>query len=122
MRKSLLGLTMLAVSCSSPELISPVGPGPGPVTSVRIEPSPGSVIVGDVLQLTVLLYDARGRELTDRRVAFVSTNEGVATVDASGLVQGLAEGEAVILAISEGRIGGTTISVLPNPCGDSCWD
>lgn len=63
------------------------------------------------LQLTVTVLDGRGKELTGRLVTFESSNPGVATVDADGVVTGISRGTTVITATCEGRSGKATVGV-----------
>lgn len=49
------------------------------------------------------LYAADGRVLADRAVTWTTSDSSVATVDASGLIRGIAGGRAWITATSEGR-------------------
>jgi uncharacterized protein YjdB len=75
-----------------------------PVDRVDIRPS-GLVIVGTgrTAQLTATTYDAHGTVLTGRPVAWTTSDPGVATVDATGLVTGVSAGGAVITASAEGK-------------------
>ncbi|HEX4936995.1 MAG TPA: Ig-like domain-containing protein [Gemmatimonadaceae bacterium] len=66
-------------------------------------------------QLVATVKDATGSELTDRVVAWSSSNPQVATVDPIGRVVGVAEGVAVIAAMSEGVRAQLTVTVRPVP-------
>lgn len=58
-----------------------------------------------------------GRVLENRTITFASSNESVISVDATGLVGALADGEATITVTSEEKSGQMTISVGPiDPC------
>jgi len=85
---------------------------PEPVASVEVSPSSGSVRVGETIQLTATPRDSEGNALIDRNVTWSSSNAGVARADSTGLVLGLAEGNATITAMSEGKSGTSTISVI----------
>lgn len=115
MRKILCGLTAIAMSCSGSETTGPAGPPP--VAYITIGPPNASLAVGGSLQLTVVLQDINYYILTNRTITFASSNEGVATVNTTGLVQGLAVGEARITATSEGKVGAITLHV-----GVDCYD
>lgn len=82
-----------------------------PVASVTVSPAVASVVVGSTVLLTAELRDAEGNALTDREVTWTSTSEDVATVDATGLVTGLALGSADVQAGSEGITGLAQIEV-----------
>jgi uncharacterized protein YjdB len=83
---------------------------PGPVASVAIRPATASIGVGATRQLTATLTDAAGNVLTGRPVTWTSSNTGVATVSASGLVKAASVGSATITATSEGVGGATAIT------------
>jgi uncharacterized protein YjdB len=117
MRRISLGLTALVMACSGPTAPS------APVASVTIQAVTTSLTVGNSIALTVILRDAAGNVLTNRTITFTSSNESVGSVDATGLVRALAEGEVTITASSEEKSGQMTISVrrIGDP-GGSPWD
>ena len=82
-----------------------------PVASVQITPSPASTIVGQTVTLTATTRDALGNTLGGRIVGWSSSNTAVATVNANGLVTGVASGTATITASSEGVSGTTALTV-----------
>src|SRR2546422_7428294 len=86
-----------------------------PVASVTVTPNPATVQVGQTLQLTATLKDANQNVLTGRVVTWASGNTGVATVSATGLVTGVAQGQATITAASEGQQGTAAVTVIPVP-------
>lgn len=86
-----------------------------PVASVAVAPSPTSVEAGSTRQLTTTLRDAGGAVLSGRAIAWASSNNGIATVSASGLVTGNAAGTASITATSEGQSGSATVTVTLPP-------
>jgi uncharacterized protein YjdB len=94
---------------------APPPPSPAPVAGVTVSPSPGEVQVGGTLQLTATPRDAAGNPLTGRQVTWESSAPGVATVDASGRVTGVAPGTATIRATSEGQTGTSTVTVTAAP-------
>src|SRR3989441_6285178 len=63
-----------------------------PVASVAVSPTAPNVYVGGAVQLTATLKDASGNPLSGRTVTWTTSNGAVATVSASGLVDGLAAG------------------------------
>jgi uncharacterized protein YjdB len=87
------------------------------VASVVVSPPTGRIAVGETTRLGAAVADARGRRLTDRAVAWQSTNDDVASVDAaSGLVTARAPGTATVEARSEGVTGSAQITVpAPTP-------
>jgi hypothetical protein len=80
--------------------------------SVSVAPEETDLLVAASAQLTADVYDKDGNLLTDPVVAWSSSDETVATVDADGLVQGVAAGEATITAESEGASGTATTLVV----------
>src|SRR5207249_3362503 len=61
------------------------------------------------------LKDANQNVLTGRVVTWASGNTGVATVSSTGLVTGVAQGQATITAASEGQQGTAAVTVIPVP-------
>lgn len=90
--------------------------GSVPVASVAVTPNPTSVGVGRTAQLTARAFDAQGGELAGRVATWSSANEAIATVNASGLVTGVAAGgPATISATVDGVVGSSqvTVSLVP---------
>jgi parallel beta-helix repeat protein len=85
-----------------------------PVASVIVVLA-SSLLIDQSTLATAQLKDATGALLTDRAVAWVSSNPSVATVSESGLVTGVAAGPVTITAISEGVSGTDTLSVESVP-------
>ncbi len=81
------------------------------VATVTVTPTPLSMSVGQTTQLTAALKDAAGNELNGRAVAWTSSNAGVATVSATGMVTGVAAGAATITATSEGKSGTAAVTI-----------
>lgn len=90
-------------------------PPPAPVASVEVSPSSVSIVVGATAQITATPKDANGNALIGRVVTWASTNPGVASVSASGLITGVAAGQASVTATSEGISGTVTVTVTPKP-------
>jgi uncharacterized protein YjdB len=90
---------------------------PVPVGSVTVSPSSASLVPTQVLTLSALVRDANDVVVSDRAVTWASSNTGVATVSASGVVTAVALGTATITATSEGRTGTAIITVVPMPVG-----
>ena len=88
---------------------------PVPVARVSITPPAGSLLVGQTLQLLATPLDSVGGALTSRDVTWSSSDASRATVSGNGLVTALTAGAVVISAVSEGRSGSASVSVLPVP-------
>lgn len=113
-RPLLLGF-LLIWACSEP-VGPPDPPGPPPVSSVRIEPSSATIVVGSHARLTAVTRDSAGNVLTGRQIYWSSSSTSMAEVDQNGLVLGRSVGAPVtISATSEEIVGTATISVIPVP-------
>lgn len=79
-----------------------------PVSSIELDKTSLSLVVGDEVTLgaTVKPDDA-----TNKAVVWSSSDDGVATVDDSGKVSALKEGNAIITAMAEGKKATCSVSV-----------
>jgi uncharacterized protein YjdB len=93
---------------------------PIPVASVDVSPASATIEVDETVDLDAVPRDADGNAL-DRPVTWSSSNTSVATVDADGLVTGVAEGTATITATCEGKTGTAAITVNPPPGPSIEW-
>ena len=84
---------------------------PIPVASVSVLPATSSLQVGGTVQLSAVTRDANSNVLTGRVINWSSSNTGISTVSASGLVTAVAAGSATITALSETKIGTAAITV-----------
>jgi hypothetical protein len=82
-----------------------------PVASVSVEPGTVTLNVGSSRQLAAVLTDAAGRTLSGRTVVWSSSDIGIATVSATGLVVAAKSGIATIIATSEGKSGTARVTV-----------
>jgi murein DD-endopeptidase MepM/ murein hydrolase activator NlpD len=82
-----------------------------PVASIVVSPSTSSIVPGGQVHLAAVLTDSHGNVLTGRAIAWSSDLAGVATVQQSGLVTGVAAGVAHISATSESKTGAATVNV-----------
>jgi uncharacterized protein YjdB len=99
--------TSEGVSANATVMVSPV-----PVGSVAIVPSSATVTVGQTAALAPTVKDANGLTVTDRVVAWSSSDDRIATVSTAGVVRGIAPGSAVISATSEGVTGTAAVTVV----------
>src|SRR6266516_428178 len=86
-----------------------------PVSAVTVSPATASVPVGQTVLLTATPKNANGNGLSGRVVTWASNAPAVATVDANGMVTGVAVGPATITATSEGKSGTAAITVTAPP-------
>ena len=85
------------------------------VRAVEVTPSSDTVAFGDTLRLAAEGFDANGHSVAGVEFSWSSDDGSVATVDASGLVKGMAEeGVATITADAGGVRGAAEIRVV-NP-------
>lgn len=85
------------------------------VSTVVVGLPRSSIATGESIQATTSLRDVSGNTLTGRSVTWTSSDPSVATVGATAIVTGIAPGNAVIRATSEGVSGSATITVTPSP-------
>ncbi len=81
------------------------------VASVAIAGLTRAVAVGEQVPLSFRTLDAAGNALVARTVTWSSSVPTVATVNADGVVAGIAPGAAVITATSEGRTATVNVAV-----------
>jgi uncharacterized protein YjdB len=81
------------------------------VAGVAVTPAGPSVVAGATVQLAVKVTDGAGATLADRLVFWQSSNDGVARVTSTGLVNGVAAGTATITATSEGTSASVQVTV-----------
>lgn len=88
------------------------------VESITVSPDQMTIVLGQSLQLAVTIIPDNA---TDKTVVWTSSEESVATVSTTGLVQALAEGTATIRATSmDGKVSGectVTVSAAENIAG-----
>ena len=82
-----------------------------PVASVRLQPDQADIAVDATVQLSASALDGNGAAMPDRAIAWTTSNPGVASVNGSGLVTGVAPGTATITAASEGKSSNATVTV-----------
>ena len=82
------------------------------VSVVTVSPSADTLVaLGDTLRLTATATDANGNAVAGAEFAWTSGDTLVARVDASGLVRGIAEGTAMIIATAGNAQGTARITV-----------
>src|SRR6266436_502085 len=86
-----------------------------PVASVSVSPASASVLPTQTAQLTATTLDSTSAVLNGRTVTWSSGNTGIATVDGSGLVTGVAVGSTTVTASSEGKSASSSITVTNVP-------
>jgi hypothetical protein len=113
-----LAMAMLfAAGCGGHDDVTGPPPDDQPVASVELSPNPASVAVDRTIQLTAVTRAGDGSPLSGRAVTWRSSNEGVATVSATGVVTGVAAGNATITGTSEGKSGTAAMTVTATVTG-----
>ena len=79
-----------------------------PVESVAVTPAEASLTVGETVSLTATVAPDNA---TDKTVTWASSDEGIATVGADGMVTAVAEGAATITATADGKSATVTVTV-----------
>ena len=87
----------------------------GMVVLVAVSPNPDTIIVNKFGGLTATLTDAHGAVVSDQPVAWSGDPSSIATVDAGGVVSGVAIGSATVTASSNGMSGSAQVQVIPPP-------
>src|SRR2546428_833877 len=75
------------------------GPASG-AASVAITPKSATLAGGGTVRLSATIRDANGTPLTGHAITWTSDNPAVATVDATGLVTGVAVGLSLVQVIA----------------------
>ena len=68
--------------------------------------------IGETAQLAAEVSDANGNAIADAAVTWASADEAVATVDATGLVTAVANGETTVSATSGGASASASVTVM----------
>ena len=79
--------------------------------SVEVSPSAQTIALGSTLQLTAEAFDENGEAVAGVEFSWESSDAAVATVDAGGLVTGVAEGVATITASAGSGQGTAKVTV-----------
>ena len=109
----------VATACQTAASMSPITvyappPPPAAVASIDLTDALAKTVkVGNTDQMTAVPKDAAGNALTGRVVTYSSSDPTIGTVDASGLVTGVAAGSVTITATCEGITATDTITVTP---------
>ena len=95
------------------DLVSLNGPAVD-VASIEVDPFQGSIQVGGSIQLSAILRNELGEEVTGPPVVWSSSQPFTAAVGSSGLVTGVGVGLANITASAGGQSATATITVTNN--------
>ncbi len=110
-----LAMTLWAAGIACAGDGGPSGPSPTAVATVEVTPSTVSVNVGATQQLAASPKNAAGALVAGKSAAWLSANAAVASVDAAGLVRGVAAGSTTVSATVSGKVGIAAITVAAVP-------
>jgi Tol biopolymer transport system component len=115
--RSRLALILTLLGC--PGVFScggdPAGPSSDPppsVASVTVTPADASLLaLGDTVRLAAAARDSHGGAVAGRTFVWVSSDTGVATVNATGLVTAVSNGSSNVSATTGGVTGSASVAV-----------
>ena len=111
---SIAGIAALAAcgggSESKPTPVTPTVPV---VTSVTISPGVAQVEVGATTTITAEVRDQNGALMSGKTPTWTSSNPAIATIDANGVLTGVAPGSVSLTATVEGKNGASIANVIP---------
>jgi uncharacterized protein YjdB len=81
------------------------------IATVEISPNPLTLSVSQSTQMTATAKDANGTVLTGRTVTWASSDQAIATIDASGKLTAVTAGTATITGTSEGKSGTSAVTI-----------
>ena len=85
------------------------------VTSIALTAGTRSLKVGETTTWTAAARDSKGKDLTDRTIAWNTTNPQVVTVSSAGVITAVGAGSAEVQALSEGKMASVEVSVAAAP-------
>ncbi|HEY0674232.1 MAG TPA: Ig-like domain-containing protein [Longimicrobiales bacterium] len=102
---------------------TPPPPAPPVIASIVVTPSSVTLDPQGSAQLSAVARDSAGTPISGVTFAWITTNQGVATVSSSGVVTAVSAGTATIRASAGGQIGSSSVTVNappppPPPSGD----
>jgi plastocyanin len=107
MKRWIAGAAVVAVlACGSDDPTGNSG-----VATVAMNANAITLVAGQTEQLTATAKDAAGNTISGGAVTWRSANTGIAAVNASGLVTGIATGQTDVTATIDGRVGTTRVTV-----------
>lgn len=110
-RRIVRATLLISVAMACQERQAGVGPDATGVATVAVSPPSASIAVSAGLQLVATARDSTGQTLGGRTFAWSSSAPSVASVNSSGMVQGMGAGSATIRAAIGNKIGQATVTV-----------
>ena len=109
------GNAIITATSESTSGTTSVTVSPVPVGTVTLSPTTVGIRVTATTTLTPTVKDANGTIVTNRVIAWTSSDTTVASVTSSGVVTGVAPGTATVTATSEGKSGTASVTVTKIP-------
>ncbi len=109
------GDVQIAVSTLGKSATASITVTPRTVATVQVSPATVTTRVGATVPLQAITLDDEAGALTGRAITWASSNIAIATVNAQGVVTGIAPGAATVTATSEGRVGQSAVTVTVPP-------
>lgn len=110
---ALAGLALAGLSCSGGTETQPPT-STSVLTTIVLSLSTASIKAGETSTASAVGRDQNGAAISVGTVTWSSSSTSIATVNSSGIVTGVAAGQATISATSGGRQGTAVITVLPS--------
>ena len=101
----------MIVACSG----GSTGPSPNAVASVDLSPTSATLTVGQTRQFAASPKNSAGLVVSGKTATWTSSSSVVASVDAAGLVRGVAAGSATITVTIDGKSGSAAVTVVALP-------
>jgi uncharacterized protein YjdB len=109
-----IGSADLLLRVDNKEAVTKVKVMAKPVSKIAVSPTSLAIGVTQTATLSVTSYDMQGNVVTGRETAFSSSDQTIAYVSSSGVVTGVANGQATITVTVGGRRS-TTVPVTVGP-------
>jgi uncharacterized protein YjdB len=109
------GGAIITAASEGRSAVASITVSPIAVASISVSPEDNDVVVGQTTQLTADLRDVTGAPLTNRIIAWSSSNASVATVTSQGVVTAVAPGSAIISASVDGKSASAAVIVTARP-------
>ena len=102
---AIVGALLAVLSCGGEDTTALPPPPPTTPTAlvparVTLEPAEVTVAAGDTLRVKAIVFNDRAQPISDAAVSWTSSDPAIATIDATGLVTGLKEGDSNLTATS----------------------
>ncbi|MDF2774227.1 MAG: Ig domain protein group 2 domain protein [Geminicoccaceae bacterium] len=107
------GSTVITVQAEGRKATATINVLAVPVATVSASLGTSALSVGQTTTATATLEDADGNVLSDRTIAWQSSNPALVTVNSAGLVTAVAAGSVTITAIAEGKTASVSLTVAP---------